>query len=192
MFGNVVNKSRLRDLMNRRAVVITGFDAARMRLIHYPLRPIRVYQRGSEDASGHVDVSIKHDFNNKSEDCLLVPNEYVIVEVSEQISMCQEGLVGHFVLPSHFIERGPGLIAGRIESPYGQRNEAVRFGIKNLLDQPNRIAKRDTIAYVYFVDLLSLRNEDPYIPTEKDLDLFRIWRTRRERMGDSGVPTEDM
>jgi hypothetical protein len=192
MFGNVINKSRLQDLLERGALLITGFDPKRMRAIHYPLRPIRIYKRGSEDAQGNVDLEIKHDFSNKKSDCLLDKNEYVIVEVSEQISMNQEGIVGHFVTPSHFIERDLGLVAGRIESPYGRGGEAVRFGLKNLLDQPNRIQKDDTLAYVYFVDLLSLRNDDPYKLTVDELSLFRKWQNRMTRIADSGWPTDQV
>ena len=190
VFGNVVNKARLRELIERRAVTITAFVPARMRTIHYPLRPIRVYARGSDDTAGIVERSTKHDFSKQSADCPLAPNEYVIVEVSEQIGMHQEGIIGHFVTPSHFIERGLLLIAGRIESPYGQNGEAVRFGIKNLLDKQNHLRKEDTLAYVYFVDLLSLRNDDPYKLTEEELKLFKQWRTRRERIADSGWPTD--
>ena len=176
--------------MERHAVTITAFVPARMRTIHYPLRPIRVYARGSNDTSGFVERSIKYDFSKQPADCPLAPNEYVIVEVSEQITMQQEEIIGHFVTPSHFIERGLALIAGRIESPYGQNGEAVRFGVKNLLDKHNHLRKEDTVAYVYFVDLLSLKNEEPYKLTEEDLKLFQQWRTRRERIADSGRPSD--
>lgn len=192
MFGNVVNKTRLKDLLARHAIAVTGFDVSHMRAIHYPLKPIRVYSRGSEDAKGKVDLALRHDFSKGKADYILEPNEYAIVEVAEQIAMLQEGLVGHFVTPSHFIDRGLGLVAGRIESPYGQRGEAVRFGLKNLLTQSNHLGREDTLAYVYFVDLLSLKNDDPYIPTEKDWNLFRQWQTRKDRIADSGFPTDEM
>ena len=187
MFGNVVNMTRLKELMDRQALIITGFEPGRMRAIHYPLRPIRVYERGDENVKGVVERPLKHDFSKVPSECALGPGQYVIVEAHEQIEMKQQGLIGHFVLPSHFIERGLALVAGRIESPYGQKGEAVRFGLKNMLDRANRLLNTDTLAYVYFVDLLSLRNEDPYKLTSDDERLFRAWRTRRERAGDSGA-----
>jgi hypothetical protein len=192
MFGNVVNKTRLKDLLERRAVEITGFEASKMRAIHYPLKPVRVYRRGNEDEKGKVELSLCHDFSKTNAEYSFEANEYVIVEVAEQISMRQDGLIGHFVTPSHFIERGLSLVAGRIESPYGQRGEAVRFGLKNLLTQSNHLGKDDTLAYVYFVDLLSLKNDEPYLPTEDEWNLFRRWQTRKERIGDSGWPTDDV
>lgn len=191
MFGNVVNKARLRELMERHAVTITGFVPARMRTIHYPLRPIRVYARGNDDTNGFVERSTKYDFSKQSAECPLAANEYVIVEVAEQIAMRQESIIGHFVTPSHFIERGLALIAGRIESPYGQSGEAVRFGLKNLLDRQNILRKEDTLAYVYFVDLLSLRNDESYKLTEDELRRFEQWRTRRDRIADSGWPSDE-
>lgn len=188
MFGNVVNKARLKELMDRQALTITGFEPGKMRAIHYPLKPIRVYERGNEDAKGVIERPLKHDFSKSASECPLDPGHYVIVEAHEQIEMKQDGLIGHFVLPSHFIERGLALVAGRIESPYGQKGEAIRFGLKNMLDKPSRLLSTDTLAYVYFVDLLSLRNEDPYKLTSDEEKMFRAWRTRRERIADSGAP----
>lgn len=190
MFGNVVNKARLSDLFEKHAISITGYDPKKMRAIHYPLSPVRVYERGSESAKGLISLTLKHDFRNDAEECPLAPNEYVVVEALEQIAMKKDGLVGHFVLPSHFIERGLALVAGRIESPYGQGGEAIRFGIKNMLDKQNRLLKKDKLAYVYFVDLLSLRNEAPYQQDEEEKRIAARWR--RERMADSGVPSEHM
>jgi len=189
MFGNVVNKARLKDLLDRQAIAITGFDPSRMRTIHYPLRPIRVYTRSGQPEG---QLTLRHDFSKSASEYTLDEDAYVIVEVLEQISMRQEGIIGHFVLPSHFIDRGLSLVAGRIENPYGQRGEAIRFGVKNLLQQPNYLRKDDTVAYVYFVDLLSLKNEDSYRPTEQEWNLFRRWQTRKEQIGDSGWPTDDV
>ena len=142
--------------MERHAVTITAFfSSAVCGPFIIRLGLIGVYARGSNDTSGFVERSIKYDFSKQPADCPLAPNEYVIVEVSEQITMQQEGIIGHFVTPSHFIERGLALIAGRIESPYGQNGEAGPFGVKNLLDKHNHLRKEDTVAYVYFVDLLS-------------------------------------
>jgi hypothetical protein len=60
MFGNVVNKTRLKDLLERRSVEITAFDPSKVRAIHYPLKPVRVYKRGGEDAKGKVELSLDH------------------------------------------------------------------------------------------------------------------------------------
>lgn len=128
MFGNVVNKPRLKDLLARQAISIGTFNVAKTRAIHYPLTPVHVYRRGSEDARGRAELSLQKDFRTSDAHYVLHPNEYVIIEVLEQITMLQDGLIGHFVTPSHFIERGLGLIAGRIESPYGQRGKARALG----------------------------------------------------------------
>ena len=93
MFGNVVNKTRLKELMDRQALVITGFEPGRMRAIHYPLRPIRVYERGDENVKGVVERPLKHDFSKVPSECALGPGQYVIVEAHEQIEMKQQGLI---------------------------------------------------------------------------------------------------
>lgn len=189
MFGNVVNKSRLKELIKTGALLITNFRSDEIRTIHYPLRPIRIYSRGDLSENRQANINFRHEFNPGGDPFRLKPDEYVIVEVLERIEMKHQGIVGHFVTPGHFIDRGLGLTAGRIEAPYGQRGEAVRFGIKNNLQVDNYIFPDDTVGFVYFVDLISLRHDNPYKVSQAEFDLFKKWQIKRERAEDDGIPS---
>lgn len=189
MFGNVVNKNRLQEIIRADGLSISHFRPDHIRTIHYPLRPIRVYNRGDLAENKRANVSFKFEFKNKSDPCKLEPNEYVIVEVLERIEMKHQGIVGHFVTPGHFIERGLGLTAGRIEAPYGQNGEAIRFGVTNNLSIENYIFPEDTIGFVYFVDLISLRLDNPYKVSQEEFESFKRWRTKKTAAEDSGIPS---
>ena len=58
---------------------------------------------------------------------------------------------------SSLVEQGFGLTAGKIDPGYGDRNEKLVFGLKNLLDEANIYDSRRGLAYIFFVDLRGLR-----------------------------------
>lgn len=43
----------------------------------------------------------------------MAPNEYIIVEIEEQVKFFEESIVGHFVPASNLIEAGLGVTAGK-------------------------------------------------------------------------------
>jgi hypothetical protein len=186
MFGNVVTRKGLKQLIDRHVLDIAGFDTKIMRQIHYPVTGARVYTRGNMGIDHTIDVKFRGEINSK-ERVVFEPNEYLIIELKERIEMREPGIIGHFVAASHFIEKGLGLVAGRIETPYGKKSEVLRVGVKNLLGIPNFLHHDDKIAYIYFFDILGLLDDESYKMTAREWKQFEQWRIYKENIADSGV-----
>jgi len=119
-------------------------------------------------AGGKLDPV--HDFKRDGDVFTFPEDKYVVVEIEELIKV-PNGIVGQFVPASSLIELGIGITAGRIEFPYGQENEPIRFGLKNNLSSNTVIKGSEQIAYVQFFDLRSLVGESTEL-SERDALLF--------------------
>lgn len=174
MFGNIVNNKQLLNLMEQNQIRITPFDKKKLQTIHYPLN-IKLVSKFNEDED-KTEFLLK-----KGKPYILEPNEYVIIEIDEHIEL-ETGIIGEFILSSNLIEKGLGLTCGKLDPEYGKKNEAIRFGLKNLLGQNVPIEYDLKVAYIRFFDLRALENA-PYILSKEEK---RLWENRVRRAFDDG------
>jgi len=182
MFGNLVGRRQLRTLLENKDLIISPFEEKFLRASHYTLHPGRVLHR--DDAGGWSDF---YNFKNRSKTPApplpLGANEYVVVEVLEDIKILRAGIVGRFIIASSNIESGLLIVAGQVDNKYGADGERIRFGLKNLLPVENQLTAATRLAHVEFFDLRGLETEDPVL-TEED----RAVRSKRiARAHDDGV-----
>lgn len=183
MFGNIVNNKRLRELVEEGEIQIQPFDPNLLDTIHYPLYPENIFEVGGRDKSGRCIPKLIH--NVQMGKIFKIPaNAYVTVEVRELI-VIPKRFVAQFAIPFYMIENGLNLSAGRMESPFGQDNQRLVFGIKNFLDKENFIEFDKPIAYIYFIDLTALECLDVPL-TEEEKRKFNTWKKRYGIASDDG------
>lgn len=176
MFGNLVNNTQLIHLVQiEKLVDITPWDPATLKTAHYPLKPKVIWKR----VSGALKAV--HNYERDGDRYSLAENEYVVVEIREHIKV-PEGIIGQFVASSNLIEQGLGITAGRLEFPYGQKGEPIRFGLKNFLNEPNALRMSDQLAYIQLFDLRGLDNNAVKL-TPRDIKLFTMRLTRAKEDG---------
>lgn len=165
MFGNMINNNQLKHLIEiEKLIDITPFAPELLKTAHYPLKPKSILKRKN---GAYRAV---HNYDTDEETYSLDENEYVLVEVRESIKL-PEGIIGQFVPSSNLIEQGFGITAGRLEYPYGQKGEPIRFGLKNLLNESNELRMDDQLVYVQLFDLRGLDNNNVQL-TNRDIELF--------------------
>jgi len=177
MFGNVINNSLIQELIKQKVLEIAPLDKKLLQLAQYPLRPHVVHEVLSESEGKRV-----HDFDDKNQKFVLKPQTYYWVDILEIIKL-PVGIVGRFIPSSNLIEKGLALTAGKIENPFGEKNEKVRFGIYNYLKTPTFLQFKERIAYIQFTDLRGLDNHE-YKPLPYDKKIFDVRRAAAE---DDGV-----
>jgi deoxycytidine triphosphate deaminase len=170
VFGNLINSRQLKTLRSENCLFIEPFAEANLKATHYTLNPGRVLKRTPQG-----DWYPEFSFNARHTEFQLAANEYVVVEVRQTIKIQREGIVGRFVTTSSNIEGGLLVVAGQIDSQYGMREEALRFGVKNLMSEPNTLSRDARLAHLEFFDLRGIMSE-PRNPTAAELDM---WARRR-------------
>lgn len=165
MFGNILNNNTIRSLIEKKDIEIRPFDANKLKTCHYPLHPLAFLERQNNDTE-----SVFHDFSKDQSDVEIAAGQYVIVEISEQLSV-DKGIVGKFLPASQLIENGLMLLAGRVEFPFGQKGEKIRFGLHNASGKPASIGPKSKLAYVEFYDFRGLNNL-PFELSEREMKLF--------------------
>lgn len=148
MYGNVVTNHQLRRLRQQNIISIDPFDENNLKASAYTLTPGRILRRGDD---GEYDVA--YTFGSRRNSFTLAANEYVLVEAREKVAIREHGLVGAFVTASTNIENGLLIVAGQIDSQYGIKGEALRFGIKNLLDVENELTSTTRLVHLQLVDM---------------------------------------
>lgn len=171
MIGNLITNDLLSRRMRDGSISIQPFQRELAQLAHYPLTLGTILRRNGKA------WSVAHDFAKDGDTCRLQANEYVVVEIMQQVRL-QNGFVGTFIPASNLIEQGLGLVAGKITAPFGQNGEKIRFGLKNYVDQPNDITKGQGLAYVQFFDLSGLPASE-YVLSRRDLDVYSQRRHQR-------------
>lgn len=186
MFGTLVNNTLFMELKRQGLIKITPFDESLLKSVHYPLSVKTILSR-RDDGSWKRS----HDFDDDINPYVLEPNEYVVVQIDQRLEVGPR-IVGHFIPSSNLIEHGLGLTAGRLEYPFGKRNERVRFGIKNLLDVPNQVTNNEVVAYVEFYDLRGLGHRR-IVLGERDIKMLveRVDRGKAKHAMDAGPNYED-
>lgn len=169
MFGNLINSRQLKNLRAENCLFIEPFAEANLKATHYTLNPGRVLRRTDGDWYPEFTFDARHT------EFQLAANEYVVVEVKQTIKIQKEGIVGRFVTTSSNIEAGLLVVAGQIDSQYGMKEEALRFGVKNLMSEPNVLSRNARLAHLEFFDLRGIMSE-PRNPSPEELEL---WAGRR-------------
>lgn len=177
MFGNVINNKRLTELVSSGNIKISPFDKKKVQTIHYPLNIKLIVELPEEGKKGNRIYTLA-----KHNSYMLKPNDYVLIEIDERIEL-EDGIVGEFVLSSNLIEKGLALTCGKLDPEYGKSGEAIRFGLKNLLNKEVPIEYDLKIAYVKFYDLRALDNT-PYVMSKEEK---RLWNSRVRKAMDDGV-----
>lgn len=175
MFGNMMSAAQVAQMVEISAFRISPWRAERFSMAHYTLHPIRTF---TVDQSGINTLKWQKSGNDS---LVLEGNEYVIVEVDTVISL-PKGIVGRFVAGSTLIDIGVGLTVGKIEFPYGQRGEPIRFGMFNLRPHSVTIPSDAKIVAVEFFDLRGI----PHGNHEHSEAELKIWSARKWRANDDG------
>ncbi|MCR9243120.1 MAG: hypothetical protein NXH87_17200 [Rhodobiaceae bacterium] len=188
MFGNILNNSQILRLMkDQNQIQIVPFDENRLKLAHYALSPAGIIEPQKLQKSGHYSKPPIRHFDENNE-YLFEANEYAVVEVDQMI-LLKDGLVGHFIPSSTFIDGGFALTAGKLDPGYGAlggQRQSVRFGVKNLLNESNTLYGDEPIAHVYFIDMRGL-NSNPFGFSEVQEQRFVNERSARfKRARDDG------
>jgi deoxycytidine triphosphate deaminase len=187
MLGTIVNNTQLKALQESRRIYIRPFEEKSLKTIHYPLTATKFLECAGRDGK-------KPRFNLKYDEGYVKAefgaNEYLVAQMEQTIEL-QDGIVGHFVPFSKLIDYGFGLTCGRIEAPYGQNGEVIRFGVKNQLNLKNVLARNEVIAYVYFIDLRALSNLKFELSAE-ERELFARWQKKFAYAQEDGIhPMDD-
>ena len=167
MFGNLINNNLIKVLLEQKELEITPMDKKLLQLAQYPLRGHILHEVIAENEGKQV-----HFFTEKNNKFTLKPKTYYWVDVFENIKL-PVGIVGRFIPSSNLIEKGLGLTAGKIEKPFGDKGEKIRFGLFNYLDVETTLAFTDRIAYIQFMDLRGLDNHD-YKQTKYEKQIYEF------------------
>jgi len=179
MFGNLVNNRQLLKLLEERQLTIEPFNEKELGTANYPLRARRILNRQPDGkwVQGHNFEDDPNPFD--------VPaNGYVIVEAREAIKLNTDGLLGNFLPASNLIEQGFSVVCGKMDKKYGTTcGELLRFGLKNMLPESNRLTATDRIVHVQFYDLRSLANLSSGLSEEEiKIRIARAFRQRDDGM----------
>lgn len=166
MFGNLLNNDSIKNLIERKEIEITPIDWKLLQVAQYPLRGKIIYKVISEGDGEEI-----HIFSDKHNKFILKPKTYYWVDIFESIKL-PKGIVGRFIPSSNLIEKGIGLTAGKVEKPFGDNGEKIRFGLFNFLDVETSLSFSDRLAYIQFTDLRGLKNLD-YKHTKYDKEVYR-------------------
>lgn len=177
MFGTLLSNDLLVRRISDGNIAIKPFSRELAQIAHYPLGLESVYRKNGNSWKEC------HNFLKDGETFRMSANEYVVVEVSQQIRL-KTGFAGTFIPASNLIEQGLGLVAGKITAPFGANGEKIRFGLKNYLDEGNNLSKTQGLAYIQFFDLSALPASE-YVLTRRDLEIYT--ERRHQRADDDSV-----
>ena len=180
MSGSLLTNLQIERLINKRTIEIRPFEKERCQLAHYPIDPETIWIR---EQSKWVYA---HSFRDNQEPYVISPNGYVLVEIRQHIALA-DGYVGTFLPASNLIEMGLSITAGKISFPFGQKNERIRFGLKNNLEDSVAIGPAHLVAYIQIFDI-SKSERTPYQLNDRDNRLYEI---RHARANDDGVNYDD-
>lgn len=169
MYGNVITNKQLRNLLDSNSLSISPFEEENLKAAAYTLSPGRVLRRGED---GEYDVS--YTFSDRRKSFSLKANEYVVVEPKQNIVIRVPGIIGTFITASTNVENGFLVVAGQIDSMYGTKGEALRFGLKNLFDSPNEITSATRLVHLQLIDMRGSAT-DPIKLSKLEEE---IWRNR--------------
>jgi len=166
MIGNILNNRQIDELVKEGIISISpNYESSKLQIAQYPLTPLIVWQINEDHTLKEV-----FKFTEQNTVFVLQPLTYYLIDTSEDVKL-PFAIVGRFITSSNLIELGLTLTSGKIEYPYGQNKEKIRFGIFNCLNTPTSIKLGDRIAYIQFFDLRGMNNFD-YKLTEYDKNIY--------------------
>ena len=182
MYGNVLTNRQLSRLMADKSLQIRPFVTSSLKEAAYTLNPGRILRLS---AAGRWNVV--HIFNDTEPDFRLEADEYVIVEPLQAVTITVDGIIGTFIQASTNVEEGLLVVAGQIDSKYGTRGEALRFGVKNLFSKPNAISLKTRLVHLQLIDLRG-STADPVVRTQQQEQTWDARRRTRFERDDSDGP----
>jgi hypothetical protein len=188
MIGTVVTGSQLVDMEKAGTIRISGFRAENIQVIHYPLHPETFHLVGPRGADGEPTTELRHVRTGKHPDLLSFDsNGYMLVQIRELVVL-PKGVIAQFATPMEMVKSGFDLNAGRAQAPFGQNNERLVFGVRNLLSVGNIIDCAKPVAYMYLFDVRGLRETGADVSSEFDrlFDQLSKERNKRRKAADSG------
>lgn len=168
MYGNVVTNKQIRDLIRSNCLDISDFEDENLKEAAYTLNPGKTMTIGDDGEVENITPLTKR------RTYTIAPNAYVVVEARQKIAIRVPGIIGTFITASTNIEHGLLVIAGQIDSRYGMRSEALRFGVKNLLDVPNEITLSTRLVHMQLIDLRGSASDNGPRPRQAEA----IWDKR--------------
>lgn len=184
MYGNLVNKAHLEQLIKEHRIEFSPhYDSKKAQIAQYPLTIGQILKR-----ENNIKMKMLHSFDITNEDYILEPNQYILINIFERIKLSKD-IVGRFIPSSSLIEQGLGLVAGKIEHPFGEKGEVIRFGLKNYLDEKNVLSKDMRVAYVQFFDLHGLKDAI-YQLDERDKNVYSSRTYPQDHDGDINYDPE--
>lgn len=148
MSGKLLNNKQIDALVKQGVIGITPrYDVSKLQIAQYSLSPFVVWEI---DSNHNLKKVFQFSANNNI--FKFLPKKYYLIDALEVIKL-PEGIIGRFIPSSIFIEKGLTITSGKIEYPYGQKNERIRFGVFNCLDIETSIENFDRIVHVEFFDL---------------------------------------
>lgn len=188
MYGNVLNNTQVRNLIEGKKIEIVPFDSDALDLIHYPLLPCTIYVRDGRKEDGLSKVKSVASHVEEDSEFVLKPRQSVLVQTEQLVSFA-DGIVAQFTTPYQLIDTGFQLNAGRLSSQFGKQSRKLVFGVTNLLDIDNTLDLKSPIAYIYFIDFSALNNSNPNKKGEEER--YRKWFHKFARERDDGVFPRD-
>ena len=174
MYGNVVTNRQLRALIESNCLSITPFEEKNIKAAAYTLSPGRILRRG-----GDGEYEDAYHFSTKRRSFVLKANEYVLVEPRQAVIISRPGIIGTFITASTNVEKGLMVVAGQIDSLYVTNKEALRFGIKNLLDEPNEVNISTRLVHLQLIDMRGSATDDVKM-SQAAKDVWEIRRRQEE------------
>ena len=172
MYGNVLTNRQISRLQSDRLLQIRPFSVGALKEAAYTLNPGRILRM---NPAGRW--SVVHSLLEDEPVFKLAAHEYVIVEPSQSVMIGVDGIIGAFIQTSTNVEEGLLVVAGQIDSKYGTRGEALRFGVKNLFDRPNTISLKTRLVHLQLIDLRG-STSDPVTLTQQQ---EKVWDARRDK-----------
>lgn len=148
MQGQLLNNKQIDELVKNRTIEIKpNYDVSNLQIAQYPLTPSVIFEIQAEETYREI-----FRFSEKKQAFILEPKKYYIIDMLESVIL-PKGIIGRFLPSSNLIEKGIVITTGKIEHPYGQKGEKVRFGLFNCLDFESKLEFNTRIAYIQFIDL---------------------------------------
>ena len=149
MFGNLMNDILILKMQEQHKV-IRPFDPSRLQFAQYKLSAAEIlYEKDG------LRGTFSHKFSNEDEPFMFEPLQYALAVVRETVVL-PDGIVGRFIPESKLIEQGLGIVAGKLDSHYGEKGEQIRFGIHNLRRRHTDYSAESPLGYIEFFDLRGL------------------------------------
>ncbi|MFD1107426.1 hypothetical protein [Sphingobium olei] len=169
MYGNILTNVQIAKLRQNSAISIDPYSKSNLKESAYTLNPLGIERLSDNGKWGNII-----ELNENNEEIILLPGEYVKVVIKQRIIFRERGLVGNFIISSSSIESGLLVVCGQIDSTYGNDGQAIKFGLKNLLDVNNYINRKTRLAHMQIIDYRG----SSFDPVKLSMEEKKVWKDR--------------